>query len=94
MIAIGSKHSFPMRPLTNTSMIPYIIPSIPWFKIYLISMSTWPTAFLLVLLCLPLTQAVDCNSSHFDFIGSYTLGKQDELNKTFTKIQEKITVLP
>lgn len=57
-------------------------------------MSSWPTAFLLILLCLPLTQSAACNSTHFDFIGSYTLGKQDELNKTFTKIQDKITVLP
>lgn len=57
-------------------------------------MSRWSTALFLILLCLPLTQAVVCNSTHFDFIGSYTLGKQDELNRTFTKIQEKITVLP
>ncbi len=32
-----------------------------------------------------------CAASHFDLIGSYTLGKQDELNRTFTYIQGKIT---
>ncbi len=29
----------------------------------------------------------ECSASHFDLIGRYTLGKQDELNRTFTKIQ-------
>lgn len=36
---------------------------------------------------------MDCNTSRLNLIGSYTLGKQDELNKTFTKIAEKLTVL-
>lgn len=31
-----------------------------------------------------------CNASHFDLIGTYTLGKQDELNRTFTIIQGRI----
>lgn len=65
-----------------------------WFKIYLISMNPVPTALLLVLLCLPAVLAAQCEASHFDFIGKYTLGQQDELNKTFTRIQEKIPSLP
>jgi hypothetical protein len=48
---------------------------------------------ILGLLILQTTMAADCNASHFDFIGSYSLGKQDELNRTFTKIQEKVTLL-
>lgn len=34
-----------------------------------------------------------CNASHFDYISKYTLGKQDELNRTFTKIQSKLNTL-
>ena len=49
---------------------------------------------LVLLVCLPMGQSVQCQATHFDFIGKYTLGKQDELNRTFTKIQEKIPVLP
>lgn len=52
-----------------------------------------PTVLLLLLLCLPAAFCIQCNASHFDFIGNYSLGKQDELNKTFIKIQEKITTL-
>lgn len=33
----------------------------------------------------------ECPPSHFDLVGRYTLGKQDELNRTFTYIQQKIT---
>jgi hypothetical protein len=33
----------------------------------------------------------ECNATHFDLQGTYTLGRQDELNKTFTYIQQKIT---
>lgn len=32
-----------------------------------------------------------CPASHFDLIGKYTLGKQDELNRTFTYLGAKIT---
>jgi uncharacterized protein YxjI len=45
------------------------------------------------LLALQLTNAINCTATHFDFTSKYTLGKQDELNKTFEKIQEKITSL-
>ena len=34
--------------------------------------------------------AVECDASHFDLVGKYTLGKQDELNRTFTHLQENI----
>lgn len=37
--------------------------------------------------------AVNCSTTHFLYTNIYTLGKQDELNKTFEKIQEKITSL-
>jgi hypothetical protein len=57
-------------------------------------MKLLPTAILLLLLCLPAVLAVQCDASHFDFIGKYTLGKQDELNRTFIKVQEKIPSLP
>lgn len=33
----------------------------------------------------------NCPASNFDLVGRYTLGKQDELNRTFTYIQQKIT---
>lgn len=35
----------------------------------------------------------DCNSTHLEYFSEYYLGRQDELNKTFTKIQEKIQTL-
>lgn len=44
---------------------------------------------LLLLLVLSCAQE-PCIATHFDFTGSYTLGKQDELNRTFAKIQDKI----
>jgi hypothetical protein len=34
--------------------------------------------------------SAECPASHFDFVGKYALGKQDELNKTFSKIMEKM----
>jgi hypothetical protein len=50
--------------------------------------------FILITLCLLFSaQSANCSNTHFDFFGKYSLGKQDELNKTFTKIQEKITSL-
>ncbi len=36
---------------------------------------------------------VQCKASHFDLIGTYSLGKQDEFNCTFSKLNEKIGVL-
>ncbi len=35
--------------------------------------------------------AETCNATHMNFASKYTLGKQDELNRTFTKIQEKLS---
>jgi len=46
-----------------------------------------------LLATLQVCATISCNASHFDLIGRYTLGKQDELNRTFTKLQEKITTL-
>jgi hypothetical protein len=40
-----------------------------------------------VLLALQQTISLNCNATNFHFTSKYTLGKQDELNKTFTKIQ-------
>jgi hypothetical protein len=57
-------------------------------------MNTVPLVVLLLVLCLPMANSIECEATHFDFIGKYSLGKQDELNRTFTKIQEKIPVLP
>lgn len=34
-----------------------------------------------------------CNSSSFEFTSHYSLGKQDELNRTFTKIQKNLPQL-
>ena len=36
----------------------------------------------------------DCNFSQFDFFSEYTLGKQNELNDTFTLLNERVGVLP
>lgn len=48
---------------------------------------------LCLLIALRTTSSINCSASHLDFTSRYTLGKQDELNKTFEKIQEKITAL-
>jgi len=32
----------------------------------------------------------DCNFTQFDFFNTYSLGKQDELNRTFTVLNSKI----
>lgn len=53
-----------------------------------------PTAIILLGICLPIVLSVKCNATHYDFTGVYSLGKQDELNRTFTKINEKFPVLP
>lgn len=51
-------------------------------------------AVLLVLCCYRAAHTTECPASHFDFVGKYALGKQDEVNKTFTKILEKFQPLP
>ena len=37
------------------------------------------------------TIAQECNDTHMEFFSEYSLGKQDELNKTFTKIQDRVS---
>ncbi len=40
------------------------------------------------LLCLVvLTASEVCNATNMNYVSRFTLGKQDELNRTFTKIQ-------
>jgi hypothetical protein len=46
-----------------------------------------------IILTLQVALNLNCSATHFQFANRYTLGKQDELNKTFEKIQEKITSL-
>lgn len=58
-----------------------------------IRMKILSTLTILLLILLQSSLSLECNASHFDFIGKYTIGKQDELNTTFTRIQEKITKL-
>lgn len=36
---------------------------------------------------------IQCKPSHFDLVGAYTLGKQEEFNCTFKKLNEKFTPL-
>ncbi len=45
---------------------------------------------LVLLLCLAVTLVLaeeECNSTHLEYFSEYYLGRQDELNKTFIKIQ-------
>jgi hypothetical protein len=51
------------------------------------------TLAIVLVLCWHAQALVLCPATHFDFTGKYSIGKQDELNRTFTKIQEKITSL-
>jgi|688.fasta_scaffold287828_1 hypothetical protein len=57
-------------------------------------MKIYSTIAIVFFVFLQVSLAVQCPATHFDFIGTYTIGKQDELNKTFTKLQEKIVSLP
>jgi len=45
-------------------------------------------------LLLATAAALACNATHMNFASRFTLGKQDELNRTFNKIQDKIATLP
>jgi hypothetical protein len=48
-----------------------------------------------LIICLTITSAFkDCNFSQFDFFSTYSLGKQDELNRTFTLLNQKMRSLP
>lgn len=53
-----------------------------------------PRIFLLLIVCLQIALAIECPASHFDYVGNYSLGKQDEINKTFIKISEKLITIP
>ncbi len=57
-------------------------------------MKIYSTILIVFFILAQVSLAEDCPATHFDFIGAYTIGKQDELNKTFTKLQEKILSLP
>ena len=45
----------------------------------------------LSILAMPSYQA-DCNSTHFEYFSNFSLGKQEQLNKTFDQIQPLIKV--
>lgn len=48
---------------------------------------------LLAILCLASgVIAEECNNTHLEFFSQYTLGKHEELNRTFTALQPKINV--
>ena len=36
--------------------------------------------------------AEDCNRTHLEFFSSYSLGKQDELNRTFDRLQPELKI--
>ena len=36
---------------------------------------------------------LECDPSHMNFVSQYSLGKQDEFNRSFTKIQTKIPTI-
>jgi hypothetical protein len=38
--------------------------------------------------------AAECNASHMSFQSQYSLGKQDEFNRSFTKIQQQLPPVP
>ena len=47
-----------------------------------------------LIICLTTASAFkDCNFSQFDFFSTYSLGKQDELNRTFTLVNQKVQPL-
>ena len=46
----------------------------------------------LLLLLLATAKAEDCNRTHFEFFSKYSLGKQDELNKTFDQLLPKLNI--
>lgn len=51
--------------------------------------------FLLIFSFLTLRlQATSCNASQMNFISTFSLGKQDEFNRTFTQLQQHITTIP
>lgn len=50
-------------------------------------------AILVLLTVLGTALRADCPETHFDFRSGFTLGRQDELNKTFGKMEKTITHL-
>lgn len=50
--------------------------------------------FILILLPFISVSTAECNSStHLDVFTKYSLGQNDEMNKTFDKIQDKVKLL-
>ena len=47
----------------------------------------------LLAVCLLWANADECNNTHMEFFSEYSLGKQDELNRTFTKVGERVKTL-
>lgn len=62
-------------------------------QIYIVIMIGYPLIFACLSLLLPQGLSASCNASQMSFVSRYSLGKQDELNHTFAKIQEKLTTL-
>lgn len=47
----------------------------------------------LILALLVLTLNQTCNATNMNYVSRFTIGKQDELNRTFTKIQTQLNTL-
>ena len=52
------------------------------------------TKWLALALILTVAACVECNATAYEFLSEYSLGKQDELNISFTKIAKKIPAIP
>lgn len=50
--------------------------------------------FIAISSLLSIVSTVECNASTMNFVSRFSLGKQDEFNRTFTKIQSKLQSLP
>ena len=57
-------------------------------------MRSLPKIFTFFSICLLIaqTRAEDCNRTHFEFFSQYSLGKQDELNRTFDQLLPKLNI--
>jgi len=55
-----------------------------------------PATFLVVLLLavFPNASSLTCNATHLSYVGKGPLGRSEELNLTFAKIQKEISTLP
>ena len=50
-------------------------------------------SLILTFLLLVTIHSEECNDTHLDVFTKYSLGQNDEMNKTFDKMQEKIKLL-